>query len=66
MSYLSREKEEKLKMPLGSNVRYRFKRLGGGKAVRLAFKGKSKLVEVAYFKTVAGRLVKQKTLHKKR
>ena len=52
-------------MPLGKNVRYRFKQLGHGKAVRLAFKGRSKLVEVAYFKKVGSVLKKQKTLHRR-
>lgn len=32
-------------MPLGKNVRYRWKRIKGGKMVRLAFKG-NKVVEV--------------------
>lgn len=33
-------------MPLEGNVRYRWKVMPSGKKVRLAFKGKSKVVEV--------------------
>lgn len=56
-------------MPLSGNVRYRFKSLGRGKAVRLAFRGRgqaSKVVEVAVFKKVRGVYKKQKTLHQRR
>ena len=52
-------------MPYDKKVRFRFKQLGHGKAVRFAFKEKSKLLEVAYFKKVAGKLVKQNILHRR-
>lgn len=44
-------------MPLGKGIRFRFKRLGKGKAVRLAFKG-NKVVEAAPFKSKGGKLHK--------
>ena len=36
-------------MPLGKNIRYRFKEISGGRRERLAFKGNN-VVEVAVFK----------------
>lgn len=44
-------------MPLGKGVRFRFKRTGGGKAVRLAFRG-NKVVEAKPFKKRGGKFVK--------
>jgi len=49
-------------MPVPKNTRYRFKSVGHGKSVRLAFVGKKKIVEVALFKKVGGTLKKQKIL----
>ena len=40
-------------MPLGPGVRYRVKTTTGGKKVRLAFKGKGKVVEAKNLKTGA-------------
>lgn len=51
-------------MPLGKNVRYRFKTLGRGKAVRLAYYH-NKVIEATLYKKKKGILMKQKTLYKR-
>ncbi len=43
-------------MPLGSNVRYRFRRTKGGRAVRLAFRGNTVIEEKPYKKGKGGKL----------
>ena len=48
-------------MPLGKNVRYRFKNVGKNKAVRFAFRG-NRVIEVSSFRrSKRGKLEKVKT-----
>jgi len=51
-------------MPLGRNVRYRFKPLSKGRSVRLAYRD-NKVVEATLFKKRAGIYHKQKVVYKR-
>ena len=52
-------------MPLGKNVRYRWKRMKNGRMVRLAFRGK-KVVEVKAKGGKAKRVARKRTRSKRK